>query len=117
MHASLSAISLTRASGLSNGTGSIMHLMQFRAVDAAERVPDRRRRGDPSDLRADRDWLKNISATGHARIKSMGKSIELAETAGDAQGRGGVPSDGLLAGNLPVAALRAGGAADAPLDT
>jgi deazaflavin-dependent oxidoreductase (nitroreductase family) len=27
----------------------------------------------------DRDWLKNISATGHARMKRMGKIIELAE--------------------------------------
>ncbi len=27
----------------------------------------------------DRDWLKNISATGRARMKRMGKTIELAD--------------------------------------
>ena len=27
----------------------------------------------------DRDWLKNISATGHARMKRMGERIELAD--------------------------------------
>ena len=27
----------------------------------------------------DRDWLKNISATGQARMKRMGKTVELAD--------------------------------------
>ena len=38
----------------------------------------------------DRDWLKNITATGHARMKRMGKTIERSRSADHDQGRSGV---------------------------
>ena len=63
----------------------------------------------------DRDWLKNIVSADGGRMKRYGKTFELTETAGDAQGRGGTGGQRPVAADLRAAAVRTGGAAEARL--
>ena len=62
-----------------------------------------------------RDWLKNIAARGRRPNDALRQDVRADRSAGDAQGRGGTGGQRPVAADLRAAAVRAGGAADAPL--